>query len=145
MDAARERLGERADPRVHAVGKPVRDAFGDDLELGHATVQVHAEGLLVETQVLAPQPAVATHAAVAMGLHCDEVALACVAHIPAHRLDETRDFMAENDRRSEPNVPSRMWVSVPQMPTATGRMRISPVPAPERHVLQPEIVRAVEP
>ena len=97
MDGAPERLGEAGDRgvdrRVHEVG----DARGQRHRVGHAAVEVDAEGALAGAEVLEAAPAVAASAAIEVRLDRDEVALAERVDAGPDRLDVAGDLVPEDD------------------------------------------------
>jgi hypothetical protein len=99
VDGAPERLGEAGDHRIDRRVDEVGDACRQRHGVGHAAVEVHAEGALAWAEVLQAAPAVAAAAAVEVRLDRNEVALAQRLDTGPDRLDVAGDLVAEHDPR----------------------------------------------
>ena len=96
VDRAGERLGEATNGWIRVRRKDVGQPTRDNHLLGHATVEVHAERLLVRAEVFVAEPAISADAAVEVRLDRDEVALPDVADRRADGIDDARDLVAEH-------------------------------------------------
>ena len=97
MDGAPERLGEAGDRGVDLRVDEVGDARGQRHRIGHAAVEVDAEGALAWAEVLQATPAVATSTAVEVRLDGDQVALPDGVDTGPDRLDVAGDLVPEDD------------------------------------------------
>jgi hypothetical protein len=145
MHATRQGFAQRAYSRIHSVREPVRSPFGDHFVLGHATVQVHSEGALLQTEMFLPESAVPTHAAIAVGFHRDEVAFPNASHSVSNRVNKPRHLMPQSQRRTTV-IGSVKDVLVGatdadghRLDTNLTRSRVR-----SRDIFEPEIMRSVE-